>query len=151
MASDLTYIRLPSGFVYLVANVDLYSRKVLSWRLSNSMDPSSCVEALEEAIETYGEPVIFNTDQGSQFIGDAFIAVLSEYSIEICMDGKGRAPDNVYVDIYLHSYETMPDLREGVERYYMFYNAERFHQSLETTRPRRRCTDHSSRRTRYRW
>lgn len=144
-ASDLTYIRLPGGFVYLVAIVDLYSRKVLSWRLSNSMDPSFCVAALEEAIESYGEPAIFNTDQGSQFTSDAFIAVLSEHSIEISMDGKGRALDNVYVerlwrslkyeDIYLHSYETMPDLREGVERYFRFYNTERFHQSLDYQTP----------------
>lgn len=144
-ASDLTYIRLPGGFVYLVAIVDLYSRKVLSWRVSNSMDPSFCVAALEEAIETYGEPAIFNTDQGSQFTSDAFVSVLSEHSIESSKDGKGRALDNVYLerlwrslkyeDIYLHSYETMPDLREGVQRYFRFYNTERFHQSLDYQTP----------------
>jgi len=144
-ASDLTYLRLPGGFVYLVAIIDLFSRKVLSWRLSNSMDPAFCVAALEEAIERYGEPAIFNTDQGSQFTSDAFIAVLERHSIEISMDGKGRALDNVYVErlwrslkyeeIYLKSYETMAQMAEGVARYFQFYNAERFHQSLDYQTP----------------
>jgi uncharacterized small protein (DUF1192 family) len=143
--SDLTYIRLPGGFVYLAAVIDLYSRKVLSWRLSNSLDPSFCVEALEEAIATFGELAIFNTDQGTQFTSDAFIAVLDAHTIDISMDGKGRALDNVYVerlwrslkyeDIYLHSYETMPQLTEGVGRYFRFYNTKRFHQSLEYSTP----------------
>ena len=144
-ASDLTYLRLPGGFVYLVAILDLFSRKVLSWRLSNSMDPAFCVAALEEAIERYGEPAIFNTDQGSQFTSDAFIGVLKRHSIEISMDGKGRALDNVYVermwrslkyeDIYLQSYETMSQMADGVDRYFQFYNRERFHQSLDYRTP----------------
>jgi len=144
-ASDLTYLRLPGGFIYLVAILDLFSRKVLSWRLSNSMDPAFCVAALEEAIERYGEPAIFNTDQGSQFTSDAFVDVLKRHSIEISMDGKGRALDNVYVerlwrtlkyeDIYLKSYETMAQMADGVERYFQFYNEERFHQSLDYRTP----------------
>lgn len=144
-ASDITYLRLPGGFVYLVAILDLFSRKVLSWRLSNSMDPAFCIAALEEAIEQYGEPAIFNTDQGSQFTSEAFIGVLKRHSIEISMDGKGRALDNVYVermwrslkyeDIYLKSYETMSQMAEGVNRYFQFYNSKRFHQSLDYRTP----------------
>ena len=144
-ATDITYLRLPGGFVYLVAILDLYSRKVLSWRLSNSMDPSFCVAALEEAIERYGEPAIFNTGQGSQFTSEAFTSVLKKHTIEISMDGKGRALDNVYVerlwrslkyeDIYLHAYESMKELQEGVEKYFHFYNTERFHESLEYETP----------------
>jgi putative transposase len=144
-ASDLTYVRLPGGFVYVAVILDLFSRKVLSWRLSNTMDPAFCVAALEEAIDRYGEPAIFNTDQGSQFTSDAFIDVLKGHSIEISMDGKGRALDNVYVerlwrslkyeDIYLKSYETMGQLSDGVDRYFQFYNGERFHQSLDYRTP----------------
>jgi putative transposase len=144
-ASDLTYLRLPGGFVYLVAIIDLFSRKVLSWKLSNTMDPAFCVAALEEAIERYGEPAIFNTDQGSQFTSDAFIGVLKRHFIEISMDGKGRALDNVYVermwrtlkyeDIYLKSYETMAQMADGIDRYFHFYNEERFHQSLDYRTP----------------
>ena len=144
-ASDLTYLRLPGGFVYLIAIVDLFSRKVLSWRLSNSMDPAFCVAALEEAIELYGEPAIFNTDQGSQFTSEAFTGVLRRHCIEISMDGKGRALDNIYVerlwrslkyeDVYLKSYETVSQLSEGIHRYFQFYNSERFHQSLEYRTP----------------
>lgn len=144
-ASDLTYLRLPGGFVYLVVILDLFSRKVLSWKLSNSMDPGFCVAALEEAIERYGEPAIFNTDQGSQFTSEAFISVLKRHSIEISMDGKGRALDNVYVerlwrslkyeDIYLKSYETMSQMADGIDRYFEFYNSKRFHQSLDYRTP----------------
>lgn len=144
-ATDVTYIRLPSGFVYLVAIVDLFSRKVLSWRLSNSMDATFCVTALREAIERYGVPAIFNSDQGSQFTSDAFIGVLEAHHIEISMDGKGRALDNVYVerlwrslkyeDIYLNSYESLGELHDGVDRYFRFYNTERFHQGLDYRTP----------------
>jgi len=144
-ASDLTYIRLPGGHVYLVAIVDLYSRKVLSWRLSNTLDTRFCIEALEEALAGYGEPAIFNTDQGSQFSSDAFVRVLESRKIRISMDGKGRALDNVYVerlwrslkyeDIYLNFYQSMDELRAGIERYFQFYNCERFHQSLEYETP----------------
>jgi putative transposase len=144
-ASDITYIRLPGGHAYLVVILDLYSRKVLSWRLSNTLDAGFCVAALEEAIERYGEPAIFNTDQGCQFTAEVFIKVLEDHNIEISMDGKGRALDNIYVerlwrslkyeDIYLKSYESMEELNEGVGRYFVFYNTERFHQSLEYQTP----------------
>lgn len=144
-ATDVTYIRLSGGFVYLVAILDLYSRKVLSWRLSNSMDADFCVEALEEAILLYGEPAIFNTDQGSQFTSSAFTGVLKDHGIRISMDGKGRALDNIFVerlwrtlkyeDIYIKSYENMIELKQGIRRYFDFYNNERFHQSLGYATP----------------
>lgn len=144
-ASDITYIRLPGGYVYLVAILDLYSRKVLSYRLSNTLDADFCVDALEDAIKVYGEPAIFNTDQGSQFTSDRFTKVLKEHYVKISMDSKGRALDNIYVerlwrslkyeDIYLKSYETMGELKEGVKRYFKFYNTERFHQSLDYLTP----------------
>lgn len=144
-ASDITYLKLPGGTVYLVVILDLYSRKVLSWRLSNTVDAEFCVQALEEAIRLYGEPAIFNTDQGCQFTSEGFVEVLKEHHIRISMDGKGRALDNVYVerlwrtlkyeDIYLKSYETMEALRLGLARYFRFYNTERYHQSLEYLTP----------------
>ena len=139
-ASDITYLRLPGGFVYCVAIIDLFSRKTLSWRISNTLDPEFCVDALEEAIYLFGEPAIFNTDQGSQFTSEKFIKVLKRHKIRISMDGKGRALDNVYIErlwrslkyeeIYLNCYETMEALKAGVKRYFHFYNTERFHQSL---------------------
>lgn len=97
-STDITYIRLPRGFVYLVAMIDWYSRKVLSWRVSNTMDAGFCVDCLEEAIKYYGSPEIFNSDQGSQFTSDSFTAVLIENSIAISMDGRGRALDNIFVE-----------------------------------------------------
>jgi putative transposase len=144
-ASDITYCKLPGGHVYLVVILDLFSRKVLSWRLSNTLDAAFCVEALEEALEKYGTPAIFNTDQGCQFTSDDFIAVLKKHHIEISMDGKGRALDNIYVerlwrslkyeDIYLKSYESVIELREGIKRYFEFYNTERFHQAHDYLTP----------------
>ncbi len=144
-ASDITYLKLPGGKAYLVVILDLYSRKVLSWRLSNTMDAGFCVEALEEAIDNFGEPAIFNTDQGSQFTSDEFTDVLKDHHIEISMDGRGRALDNIYVerlwrslkyeDIYIKSYSTMRELKEGIKRYFTFYNGERFHQSLDYLTP----------------
>lgn len=144
-ASDITYLRLPGGYVYLVVILDLYSRKVLSWRLSNTLDAEFCVEALEEALELYGEPAIFNTDQGCQFTSERFTGVLKKHHIRISMDGKGRALDNIYVerlwrslkyeDIYLKSYESMRELKDGINRYFNFYNTERFHQSHEYLTP----------------
>jgi putative transposase len=140
-ACDITYIRLPGGHVYLVAILDLYSRKVLSWRLSNSMETAFCTEALQEAIDRYGIPAIFNTDQGSQFTSDAFTEILKRHGVRISMDGKGRALDNIYVerlwrtlkyeDIYIKSYESMRDLKDGLHRYFWFYNTMRYHQSLD--------------------
>ena len=139
-STDITYIRLPRGFVYLVAIIDWYSRKVLSWRVSNTMDAGFCVDCLEEAIETFGPPTMFNTDQGSQFTSDSFTGVLIKNGITISMDGRGRALDNIFVerlwrsvkyeDIYLYQYETMPNLLIGLTRYFIFYNKERRHQSL---------------------
>jgi putative transposase len=144
-ATDITYIKLSGGYVYLVAIIDLYSRKVLSWQVSNTMDAQFCVSALEEAIARYGVPGIFNTDQGSQFTSDAFISVLEFHGIRISMDGVNRALDNIrverfwrslkYEDIYLKDYRTMIELKEGLSRYMKFYNSERFHQSLEYETP----------------
>jgi len=144
-ATDITYIRLAGGYVYLAAIIDLFSRKILSWRLSNTMDTEFCIAALEEALEQYGTPAIFKTDQGSQFTSDAFIEVLTDHNIEISMDGVNRALDNIYIerfwrsikyeDIFMNGYETMIDLKEGIKRYINFYNTERFHQSLDYTTP----------------
>lgn len=123
-STDITYIRLPRGFVYLVAIIDWYSRKVLSWRLSNTMDAGFCVDCLEEAITLYGTPAIFNSDQGSQFTSDAFTGVLLNNSITISMDGRGRALDNIFVErlwrtmkyeeVYLKQHSNMPDLLMGL-------------------------------------
>jgi putative transposase len=140
-ATDITYIKLFGGNVYLVAIMDLYSRKVLSWSLSNTLDAEFCISALNDAIESYGIPAIFNTDQGCQFTSDAFIGVLKRHGIRISMDSKGRALDNIYVerlwrslkyeDIYLNDYRSMEDLKAGLKKYFNFYNTERFHQSLD--------------------
>jgi len=139
-SSDITYIRLPRGFVYLVAIIDWYSRKVLAWRLSNTMDAGFCVDCLEEAIQSYGPPDIFNSDQGSQFTSDAFTGVLIQNGITISMDGRGRALDNIFVerlwrtvkyeDMYLNKYDSVQDLLMGLTQYFLFYNQERYHQSL---------------------
>ena len=144
-ASDITYVKLPGGHMYLVVILDLYSRKVLSWRLSNTLDTDFCIEALDEALEVYGVPAIFNSDQGCQYTSERFIERLKEHHIQISMDGKGRALDNIYVerlwrslkyeDIYLKSYETVSELKEGIRRYFAFYNTERFHQSHEYLTP----------------
>jgi len=144
-ASDITYIRLAGGTVYLVTIIDVYSRKILSFRISNTMDAEFCVEALEEAILSYGIPCIFNTDQGSQFSSDAFLSILKDYDIQISMDSKDRALDNIYVerfwrslkyeDIYIKDYQSMRELKEGVARYMHFYNVERFHESLDYETP----------------
>lgn len=144
-ATDITYCKLNGSTVYIVAILDLFSRKVLSWRVSNTMDVSFCIDALEEAIMYHGIPAIFNSDQGSQFTSDAFIDVLESHNIQISMDGKGRALDNIYVErlwrtlkyeeIYLKSYDSMIELRESVSRYFNFYNRERYHQSLEYSTP----------------
>ncbi len=139
-ATDITYIPMKAGFVYLVAIMDWYSRRVLSWRLSNTLDSSFCVEALEEALERFGQPEIFNTDQGAQFTADAFTKPLRDRGIAISMDGKGRCLDNVFVErlwrslkyeeVYLHAYDSVADARAGIGRYLVFYNDERAHQSL---------------------
>jgi putative transposase len=142
---DITYVRLSRGFVYLAAIMDWYSRKVLSWRLSNTMDAAFCVDCLEEAIKHYGRPEIFNSDQGSQFTSDSFTKVLKDHGITISMDGRGRAMDNIFVerlwrnvkyeDIYLNGYATMSELMLGLTKYFVFYNGERPHQALEYRTP----------------
>lgn len=142
-ATDITYIPMAKGFVYLVAIMEWYSRKVLSWRLSNTMDTDFCVEALNEAIDRYGKPEIFNTDQGAQFTSDAFTGVLKRHGIQISMDGKGRWVDNVFVErlwrsveyeeVYLHAYESIPQARKQIGEYMRFYNSDRKHQSLNMT------------------
>jgi putative transposase len=144
-STDITYIRLARGFVYLVAIIDWYSRRVLGWRISNSMDASFCVDCLEEAIRAHGNPEIFNSDQGSQFTSEAFTDVLKREGITISMDGRGRAFDNIFVerlwrnvkyeDVYLNGYATMGELMIGLAKYFVLYNGERPHQSLGNKTP----------------
>lgn len=144
-ATDITYIPMARGFVYLVAIMDWYSRRVLAFRVSNTLDTSFCVEALNEAIETYGTPEIFNTDQGSQFTSEDFTGVLKRHDIRISMDGKGRWVDNVFVErlwrsvkyeeVYLRAYDSIGDARASLGRYFAFYNAKRRHQSLDRQTP----------------
>jgi len=139
-STDITYIRLSHGFSYLVAIIDWYSRRVLSWRISNTMDAVFCVDCLEEALRIHGKPEIFNSDQGSQFTSDAFTGVLNRENIVISMDGRGRAFDNIFVerlwrsvkheDVYLKGYTSMCELEIGLTEYFTFYNGERPHQSL---------------------
>lgn len=139
-STDITYIRLERGFAYLVAVIDWYSRCVLSWRLSNSMDASFCVDCLEDALREHGRPEVFNSDQGSQFTSKAFTDVLKREKVDISMDGRGRALDNIFVerlwrnvkheDVYLKGYANMAELMLGLAQYFAFYNAERPHQSL---------------------
>ena len=139
-SSDITYIKLPCGTAYLTAILDLYSRKVLSWRLSNTMDVTFCISAFNEAIKKYDCPDIFNTDQGSQFTSEAFTGLLKANNIKISMDGKGRAFDNIFIerlwrtvkyeDVFINNYETLKELKFGLKAYFKFYNKKRFHQSL---------------------
>ncbi len=139
-STDITYVRLRHGFVYLVAIMDWYSRKVLSWRISNTMEAEFCVACLEEALQRYGAPEIFNTDQGSQFTAEAFTVLLQAHGVQISMDGRGRALDNIFVerlwrsvkyeDIYLRGYGHVPELMVGLTAYFEFYNSRRPHQSL---------------------
>ena len=133
------------GFVYLVAIMDLYSRRVLSWRLSNTMDSSFCLEALDEALERYDKPDIFNTDQGSQFTSEAWTSKLIEVGVRISMDGKGRYTDNIFVErlwrslkyeeVYVRAYDIIAEARAAIGRYLGFYNDERPHQSLGQQTP----------------
>ncbi|MCA1951082.1 MAG: IS3 family transposase [Treponema sp.] len=144
-ATDLTYIKLPSGHVYLMAIIDLYSRKVLNWIITNTLDTSIFANCLRETIERFGIPAIFNTDQGCQFTSECWTNVLHEYGVKISMDGKNRALDNIYVeriwkslkyeDIYIKQYDSVCDLRQGIDRYFQFYNKERFHQGLDYQTP----------------
>jgi putative transposase len=143
--TDITYIRLAHGFAYLVAIMDWYSRRVLSWRISNTMDAAFCVDCLEEALRIHGKPEIFNSDQGSQFTSDAFTGILKREGIVISMDGRGRAFDNIFVerlwrsvkheDVYLKGYTSMNELMAGLSEYFVFYNGERPHQALGNSTP----------------
>jgi len=138
-ATDITYIPMARGFMYLVAIIDWYSRYVLSWKLSNTLDADFCVEALEDALKK-GRPEIFNTDQGSQFTGEAFTGLLKEHGIKISMDGKGSYNDNLFIErlwrsvkyeeVYLRAYRDGREARISLDNYFLFYNTERPHQAL---------------------
>lgn len=144
-AMDITYVPMARGFVYLAAVVDWFSRRVLAWRLSISMDASFCIEAVEEALARHGRPAIFNTDQGSQFTSMAFTGVLKAAGIAISMDGRGAWRDNVFVErlwrtikyeeVYLRAYASVSEARASLGRYLAFYNAARPHSSLDRQTP----------------
>ena len=142
---DITYVPMARGFVYLAVVLDWFSRRVLSWRLSITMEASFCVEALEDALARHGKPDIFNTDQGSQFTGQVFAGVLASNGITISMDGKGAWRDNVFIarlwrsvkyeEVYLHAYDSVSDARASIGRYFDFYNTRRPHSSLDEATP----------------
>ena len=144
-STDITYIRLASGFAYLVAIIDWYSRRVLSWRISNTMEAAFCVDCLEDALREHCKPEVFNSDQGTQFTSEAFTGVLQREGVTISMDGRGRAFDNIFVerlwrsvkheDVYLNGYATMGELLIGLTKYFAFYNGERPHQALGNQTP----------------
>jgi putative transposase len=143
-SADITYIPMTRGFMYLAATIDWYSRYVLAWRLSNTLDGAFCLDMLEEALSR-GKPEVFNTDQGVQFTAEAWTSRLQVAGAAVSMDGRGRCLDNVFVerlwrsvkyeDLYLHRYEAVPELHEGLGRYFSYYNTKRFHQSLNYATP----------------
>ena len=143
--SDITYIRMPGGFVYLTAVMDWYSRYVLSWEVSTTMDNIFCVNALQSAIRRFGKPEIFNTDQGSQYTSNNFTGVLKQHKIKISMDGKGRCMDNIFIErlwrsvkyeeVYIKEYSNVKELINALKQYFEFYNFERSHQSLNRNTP----------------
>ena len=144
-AMDITYLPMAKGFIYLAAIVDWHTRRVLSWRLSVTMDTHFCLAAVEDAIDKYGKPEIMNTDQGSQFTSAAFTGLIQDNGIKISIDGKGAWRDNVFVErlwrsvkyeeVYLHAYESAKDARQGLDRYFTFYNGRRPHSSLDERTP----------------
>ena len=144
-AMDITYIPMNKGFVYLAAVLDWATRRVLDWRLANSMTADFCIEGIEAAIRNYGTPEVFNTDQGSQFTDKDFVGLLEKHSIQISMDGKGSWRDNVFVErlwksvkyeeVYLHAYDSVADARRGLGRYFLFYNQRRPHSALDGQTP----------------
>lgn len=143
-SADITYVPVPTGFMYLAATIDWYSRYVVAWRLSNTLDGSFCQEMLEEALGR-GKPDVFNTDQGVQFTAGAWTGRLEAAGVSVSMDGRGRCLDNVFVerlwrsvkyeDVYLRRYESVPELENGLGAYFRFYNGERMHQSLDYRTP----------------
>lgn len=143
--TDVTYLPMAHGFLYLVAIIHWHWRKVLAWRVSNTMDTAFCIEALTDALGTHGAPEIFNTDQGSQFTSDAFIGVLAAADIKISMDGRGRWMDNVFIErlwrsvkyeeVYLHAYQNGTRARAGLNAWFQYYNTRRRHQSLQRRTP----------------
>ena len=140
-SADITYVRLNQGFAYLVAIIDWYSRFILSWRISNSLHQDFCIEALEEALGNYQNPFIFNTDQGSQFTSLAWTNILLKNGIQISMDGRGRALDNIFIErfwrsykqekVYLNEFKNVTDAKISTQEYMQFYNTKRKHQSLD--------------------
>ena len=144
-SADITYIPMATGRIYFVGIIDWATRKLLTWRISNTLDSSFCVEALEEALELYGHPKIFNTDQGSQFTSEAFTSVLSEAKISISMDGKGRFLDNIFIErffrtlkyeeVFIRLYENVFDAKNQIAKFIHFYNRQRLHQSLDYHTP----------------
>jgi putative transposase len=144
-AADVTYIPMARGFMYLVVVMDWHSRKVLSWRLSNTLEADFCVEALEDALSQHGCPEIFNTDQGAQFTSQAFTGVLKSHEIQISMDGRGRVQDNIFIErlwwsikyqyLYLWSFDNGAQLRQGLDQWLQLYNQERSHQALDNLTP----------------
>ncbi len=143
--TDITYVPMARGFMYLVAVMDWHSRKVLSWRVSNTMEADFCVAAVDEAIERFGAPEIFNTDQGAQFTSDVFTSLLKEHDVDISMDGRGRVQDNIFIErlwwtlkyhyLYLRSFDNGSELRKGLREWFSFYNTERSHQTLDNMTP----------------
>lgn len=144
-AADITYIPMRHGFMYLVAIMDWYSRKVLSFRLSNTLDADFCVDALEAALRRYGKPDIFNTDQGAQFTSKAFTDLLKDNDVSISMDGRGRVQDNIFIErlwwslkhqyLYLWSFDNATQLKQGTRQWFDMYNKERSHQALDNMTP----------------
>ena len=144
-STDITYIKLGKGYIYLTVIIDWYSRKILSWRLSNTLDNSFCIDALNEAISKYGRPEIFNTDQGTQYTASNFIKVLKDNDIKISMDGKGRAIDNIYIErflrtvkyehIFLWRFDSVNELKASLRHYFKRYNERRLHKSLDYRTP----------------
>lgn len=144
-STDITYVPMSRGFLYLTAVIDWHSRMILSWQLSNTLNVDFCLQVVEEAFEKWGKPTIFNTDQGSQYTSNQFIDLLNTNGVNISMDGKGRATDNAIMErfwrtikrehIYLHSYDSGRDLKKGLSQFISFYNYQRFHQSLNYRTP----------------
>lgn len=144
-AADITYLPMANGFAYLVAIIDLHSRKIMAWRLSNTLDTTFCKEALTEAIDHFGPPEIFNTDQGCQFTSEGFTEILKLHRVQISMDGKGRWIDNIFIErlwrtikyeeVYLKAYQNLREARQSLGNYLGFYNQERPHQNLDYRTP----------------